>query len=195
LQTLEAIRTRRSLGKQTDQVPSRQDIETILDAGIWAPNHHLTIPWRFVVIAGDVRKEFGKIGAQSKLRRMETEGRDTTGEEEKLIAKAFRSPVIIAVGIEPDPTRPELDEIASGAAAAQNMLLAAHDLGLAAIWRSGDAVFDPAVAAWLGLSERGKIIGFIYLGYPAVLKEPGRRPAIAEVTEWRGWSDDNLDLA
>ena len=195
MQTLEAIRTRRSLGKQTDQTPSRQDIETILDAGIWAPNHHLTNPWRFVVIAGDARLEFGKVGAQSKLRRMEQEGRDTTGEEEKLIAKALRSPIIIAVNIEPDPTAPELEEISSGAAAAQNMLLAAHDLGLAAIWRTGDAAFDPAVADWLGLSEKGKMLGFIYLGYPASQKEPGRRTPVADVTEWRGWTDDDLNIA
>lgn len=191
MQTLEAIRTRRSLGKQTDQIPTRAQIETILEAGTWAPNHHLTNPWRFVVIAGQAREEFGRIGAQSKLRRMEAEGRDTTGEEEKLIAKALRSPIIIAIGIEPDPTAPELEEIASGAAAAQNMLLAAHDLGLAAIWRSGDPMFDPAVAEWMGLSGSGTVLGFIYLGFAAVQKEAGRRTPFAEITEWRGWTDDH----
>ena len=119
----------------------------------------------------------------------------TTGEEEKLIAKALRSPIIIAVGVEPDPTAPELEEIASGAAAAQNMLLAAHDLGLAAIWRTGDPTYDPAVATWLGLSEKATVLGFIYLGYPANQKEPGRRTPVAEVTQWRGWTDDDLNIA
>ena len=194
MQTLEAIRTRRSLGKQTDQIPSRQDIETIIEAGLWAPNHHLTCPWRFVVISGSAREELGRIGAQSKLRRMQAEGRDIEGEEEKLVAKALRSPVIISVGVEPEPGRPELDEISAGAAAAQNMLLAAHDMGLAAIWRTGDPALDPDVASWLGLSERGKVLGFIYLGFAAVIKEPGRRPAVNEVTQWRGWSDEDHNL-
>jgi len=190
VQTLEAIRTRRSIGKQTDQVPTRDQIEIILDAGTWAPNHHVTHPWRFVVIAGDVRREFGQIAAQSKLRRMAAQGRSIEGEEEVQIRKALRSPVIIAIGIEPAPTAPEIEEFAAGAAAAQNMLLAAHDLGLAAIWRSGDAIFDPDVAKWLGLSESGRIIGFLYVGYAALTKDAPAHVPFAEITEWRGWSDD-----
>ena len=70
MQVLEAIRSRRSIGKTTDQVPTREQIKLLLEAATWAPNHHLTIPWRFVVVAGDVRAEFGRITSASKLRRM-----------------------------------------------------------------------------------------------------------------------------
>src|SRR5215213_8274577 len=98
----EAIRNRRSIGKVTDVRPPREVIEQILDSATWAPCHHVTNPWRFTVIAGDERIVFGKIMAQSKLRRMESEGRSIEGEEDKLIAKALRSPVIIAVSTEPD---------------------------------------------------------------------------------------------
>ena len=82
-------------------------IETILDAGTWAPSHHVTNPWRFVVIAGDERRKFGEISAQSKLERMQREGRSIAGEAEVLIRKAFRAPVIIAVGVEPGGGRPD----------------------------------------------------------------------------------------
>ena len=195
MHVLEAIRSRRSIGKVTDERPTREQIETILDAGTWAPNHHLTTPWRFVVIAGDERRRFGEITAQSKLARLEAEGRLTGGEAEALIAKAFRAPVIIAVCVEPaeGPRVVEVEEIEAGAAAAQNMLLAAHALGLGAQWRTGDPALDPKVVAYLGLSERGKIIGFLYIGHPAAEKERLNHVPFDQLTTWRGWVDQAAD--
>jgi nitroreductase len=191
MDVLEAIRTRRSIGKVTGERPSREQIETILEAGAWAPCHHLTHPWRFVVIAGDERVPFGKVMAQSKLNRMEREGRSTEGEAERLVAKALRAPVIIAVAVEPSdaPKVVEIEEIESGAAAVQNMLLAAQALGLGTIWRTGDPAYDPDVARYLGLSDRSRVIGFVYVGYPAVGKERGRHVPFPELTTWRGWVD------
>src|SRR5215210_6512685 len=172
MQILEAIRTRRSIGMVAADRPTRQEIETILDAATWAPNHHLTNPWRFVVIAGDERRELGRVMAQSKIRRMIAEGRDIAGEEEKLIAKALRAPVIIGVGVEPGEHAKvvPIEEIEAGAAAVQNMLLAAHGIGLGAMWRTGDPAYDPEVLAHLGLSEHASLLGFGYVGYPAVSK-------------------------
>ncbi len=130
--------------------------------------------------------------AQSKLRRLESEGRPTEGEEEKLIAKALRSPVIIAVGTEPDsgPKVVVEEEVAATAAAVQNMLLAAHALGLGAIWRTGDPARDPNVARYLGLSERGSVAGFVYVGYPAIEKERVNHVPFQELTTWSGWVDE-----
>ncbi len=191
MQVLEAIRTRRSIGKVMPDRPSRREIETILDAATWAPNHHLTNPWRFIVIAGDERVELGRVMARSKIRRMIAEGRDTTGEEEKLIAKALRAPVIIAVGVEPGegPKIVPIEEIEAGAAAVQNLLLAAHELGLGAMWRTGDPAYDPDVRAYLGLSERASLLGFVYVGYPAMSKVRANHVPFENVTEWRGWVD------
>ena len=191
MDVLDAIRTRRSIGKVTDQRPPRERIETMLDAATWAPNHHLTHPWRFTVVAGDERVRLGEVMAKSKIDRMEREGRSTEGEAERLIAKALRAPVIIAVGVELSdaPKVIEIEEIASGAAAVQNMLLAAHAMGLAAMWRTGDPAYDPAVARHLGLSERGRLLGFVYVGYAAIEKEPSKHISFDDVTTWRGWVD------
>jgi nitroreductase len=191
MQVMEAIRTRRSIGKMTDQRPTREQIEILLEAATWAPTHHVTNPWRFVVIAGEERHGFGEVTARSKLNRMEQEGRAIEGEAEKLIAKAFRAPVIIAVGVEPGdgPKVVEIEEIESGAAAVQNMLLAAHGIGLATMWRTGDPAYDRDVAEYLGLSERGQIIGFVYVGHPAIGKSRFNHAPFADLTTWRGWVD------
>ena len=49
MDVMEAIRGRRSVGKMRQDLPPREAIETILDAGTWAPCHHVTEPWRFSV--------------------------------------------------------------------------------------------------------------------------------------------------
>jgi hypothetical protein len=46
------------------------------------------------------------------------------------------------------------------------------------------------VRAWLGLSERGLLLGFLYIGYPDMTSERSLRTPAAGVTEWRGWVDD-----
>ena len=51
---IDAIRGRRSIGKVQPERPSREAIDLILEAGTWAPCHHVTEPWKFVVIAGDL---------------------------------------------------------------------------------------------------------------------------------------------
>ena len=59
MDVMTAIKTRRSIGKvKSDPVP-KEMIETILEAGTWAPCHHQTEPWRFFVLTGDARNGLG----------------------------------------------------------------------------------------------------------------------------------------
>lgn len=181
---LAAIRDRRSMGKMTDEVPPRETIEILLEAGTWAPNHHLTEPWRFIVLEGDARKALGEVmGAVDAARHDDPEKKVSAAES--AARKPLRAPYVIAIGVEPDPSSPEIEEICSGAAAAQNILLAADALGLAAIWRSGWMAFTPEVRDHLGLSEKGQVLGFIYVGYPASERPTRTRRPVSDVTTWR----------
>lgn len=181
---LSTIRERRSVGKVTPEAPPRDLIWQLLEAGTWAPNHHLTEPWRFVVLEGDARVALGEVmGAVDAARHDDPEkGAEAAA---KTARKPLRAPYVIAVGVEPDPTAPEIEELCSGAAAAQNMLLAAEALGLAAIWRSGWIAFTPEVREHLGFSASGKVLGFIYVGYAAGEKPTRTRRPVADVTSWR----------
>ncbi|MXY12755.1 MAG: hypothetical protein F4Y46_01770 [Chloroflexi bacterium] len=60
MQVTEAIAARRSVNRLTDQVPGRTEVEKMIEAAIWAPNHRFTEPWRFHVIAGEDRQRFGQ---------------------------------------------------------------------------------------------------------------------------------------
>ena len=182
---LQAIRDRRSVGKVNEQAPAPELIEQILEAGTWAPNHHLSEPWRFFVLTGEGRNQLGAALADAA-----TEGQEDSETRERNWAsqasKPLRAPVLIAIAVEPGPEDQviEIEEIASGAAAGQNMLLAAHALGLAAIWRSGRPTYSRQVREFLGISERGTVLGFIYLGYPSMEPPKRERRPIAAVTTW-----------
>jgi len=186
---MDVIRGRRSIGKMRQELPPRDAIETILEAGTWAPCHHVTEPWRFNVIAGDAREALGDVMAKAKVDRMTRQGKPTEGEFERAKAKALRAPVIIAVSVVPDagPKVVEIEEVEAGAAAVQNMLLAAHSLGLATMWRTGDPAYHPVVKAFLGLTPEAHIIGFVYLGYPETTPARARHTPHQSVTTWTGW--------
>lgn len=187
---LAVIRERRSVGKFSPDLPPPEAIETMLEAGTWAPCHHVTEPWRFVVIAGDERARLADIMARAKVERLERKGRPTEGEYDRAFAKAMRAPVILAVGVEPQPGPKvvEIEEVEAGAAAVQNMLLVAQSLGLATIWKTGDPAYDPAVKAFLGLTPAAHIIAFVYVGYPEASPVRARHTHHAALTEWRGWT-------
>ncbi|MCC6790178.1 MAG: nitroreductase [Thermomicrobiales bacterium] len=191
MSVMDAIRGRRSIGKVLPDVPPREVIETILEAGTWAPCHHVTEPWKFTVIAGDARDSLGDVMARAKVERMIRQGKPTDGEYERAKAKATRAPVIIAVAVEPvvGPKVVEIEEVEAGAAAVQNMLLAAHSFGLGTIWRTGDPAYDTEVKRFLGLAAEAHIIGFIYLGYPAVSPNRARHTPHHALTSWLGWEE------
>jgi nitroreductase len=186
---LEAIKTRRSVTQLSDKVPSDELIGRLIDAARWAPNHFNTQPWRFVVLSGEGRNKLGDVYGklnQQKLEGADEEKRDTA--YRKGLEKAKRSPVIIVVTVEPSdlPKVKAVEEIAATAAAVQNLLLAAHALGLAAKWRTGDPVYTDVMKEQFGVSEKGTVLGLIYLGYPeeGITPKPPIRKSAEEMTTW-----------
>jgi nitroreductase len=193
MDVFEAIRTRRSIGAVSQELPPREVIEEILEAATWAPNHRLTEPWRFIVLAGSAREDFGEAIARGKVKRLVESEQPWQADFDRAKAKALRAPVIIVLAVEPQlgPKVIEMEEITAGAAAIQNMLLAAHALGLGAIWRSGEACFDPGVKAHLGLPVSTHLLGFVYVGYPLATSIRAKRTPSPELTRWVGWDEHN----
>jgi nitroreductase len=193
MDALEAILTRRSVGLVSEKPVPDELIEKILEAGTWAPNHFKTEPWRFFVLTDDARKALGETLAGITERGLED---PATEENRRKIEKAkhnpLRAPVVIAVAVEPsDQPRVILkEEYAAVNAGVQNMLLAAHALGLGAMWRTGKACYDREICKLFGLSEKGEVVGFIYIGYPSKNLPAGKRSHFREKTKWFRSSGD-----
>lgn len=172
--------------------PSREFIEQVLAAAVEAPNHYETEPWRFFVLTGRAREELAGVLVEALRRRL-------AGQPEKTIeglaiaerAKPLRAPVLIVVAVKRSEQKNvvPIEDIEATAAAVENMLLAAHALGLGAHWRTGDGAYDDYVKGWFGLRPEDHIAAVVYVGYPDPEQDRPkvRRRSFADKTEWRGW--------
>ena len=183
MELFETINTRYSAKNlKTDAVP-RDMLEKILDAGNHAPNHYRVRPWRFFVLSGGARNTLGDVMAASQLDRTPDAPKEAL---DNIRALPLRAPVIITVGVDKPVEKKVIGEenIAAVSAACQNILLAAHALGLGAIWRTGEWARDARVKEFFGLAEDQTISGFIYIGYPEIVTESAARPSFEDRTTW-----------
>ncbi len=179
----EAIFTRQSVKKVLPDPIPRELIEKLLAAAVQAPNHHKVRPWRFIVLQGAARERLGAVMAAAL-------NRDNPGLPAEALdkerAKPLRAPLLIAIGVDlpDDPRVVEMENICAAAAAAQNLLLAAHALGLGAIWRTGTAVTDPDIKQFFGLAPQQHLIAILYIGYPDGDRLAPLRPSFDDRTVW-----------
>jgi nitroreductase len=157
----EAIRTRRTHKAYGSEPLDRATLEELLELGRWAPNHHLTNPWRFRVLGP---------GALARLK--EAAGPQDAG-------KLDRAPTLVAVSVvrSGDPVADE-EDLCAAACAAYIVLLAAHGRGLAGYWRTPAVLRTPEGRAALGIGDDEHAIGLLHLG-PArqYQRTPERAPA------------------
>jgi len=183
METLDCIHSRQSYGIFKPDPVSHELIETMLSAAVQAPNHYKVRPWRFIVISGNGLYKLGDVMAKSLA--MKTPGLPAEALDKER-AKPLRAPLIIAVGVD-KPSEPrvvETENICASAAASQNILLAARELGLSAYWRTGPAALDPLVKEFLGLTADQHLIAFLYIGFPENFPAPIERPGFGDRTTW-----------
>ena len=153
-------------------------IETILAAATRAPSARNAQPWRFIVIRERATKErlgkvFDELGSQ-----MYGSGAPERTPWEDV-------PVLIAITSEYAFGTAEAGMAALGASiypAVQNLLLAAHALGLGTVLTTRWKAREQEVRPLLGLPETMAIHAIIPMGYPAARQGKNRRKPIAEVT-------------
>jgi nitroreductase len=137
-------RTHKSFGP--DPVP-RETVEELLELARWAPNHHLTQPWRFRVLGPETLERLAATG--------------NAGELEKL----SRAPTLIVASarLTGDPWQ-DGEDLHATACAVYIVLLAAHARGLASYWRTPKVLQAPAGQAVVGMGEDERFVGLIHLG-------------------------------
>lgn len=156
---LSAIRERRSVRKFTPEPVGREDLLAILEAGRWAPSGKNGQPWRFLAIgAGDPRQ-----AALAGLTR-----------HTPMVASAG---ALIAVFLDKSAMYNQVKDHQSAGAVIQNMLLAAHALGLGAVWLGEILNREPEVLAALALDPGVyELMAVIVLGRPAEAGTSSRKP-------------------
>ena len=188
----EAIANRRSLGiarVHPDKPVDRSLIEKALRAADWAPSHGETEPWRFTVYTGKSRQALGDAFAEAyRLEAGEQGFKQATLEANR--ARALGAPVWISIGMTPG-LRPdgslqmtEEDEVIAVGCAVQNLHLVANAMGLAGMWLSKNVFIHPHVAEFVGLKPPSRLLGFFFLGWPAIPWPEGERRPLSEKVRW-----------
>ncbi|MEM4486620.1 MAG: nitroreductase family protein [Zestosphaera sp.] len=198
---MQVILTRRSVRKYKDVDVPDDVLMKILEAGRWAPSGEDAQPWRFIVVKDKAKRELlGRWGATGSGRRFKSEymtralfQRIQISDEEKrkrvyrkLITgevSAFMkdAPVLIVVV----GRRNVWDAPYDVSAAIENMLLAAHALGLGACWLVApviDVRDELKVKELLKIPEEYTLDAIIALGYPDEQPKPRPRLPLEEIT-------------
>jgi len=180
------LHERSSMGKLMGPPPSPEQLEAIYRAALRAPDHNELRPWRFIEFSGEGLGRLGELFAEAEYREDPHAGDTALDAARK---KPLRAPMVIAViaRVTPDlPKVPKIEQVISAGCAAHGVLLAAHALGLGAMWRSGKYAFDPTVRKGLGLEEEDEVVAFIYLGQVGGRHRPIPEHEIdAFVERWR----------
>jgi len=154
MDVIEAIKTRRSIRRYRKEPVPEGMLEQILEAGRWAPSAGNSQPWRFIVIKDEK--------VRTKLAEVATYG--------KFLADA---PLGIAVVIDPEISSHPVED---GAISTQNMLLAAHSLGLGACWiGSYGSAYEENAKRILKIPDDMRLLSIISLGFPMESRRSSRK--------------------
>jgi nitroreductase len=167
---LRVIRERRSVLRFEERPVPEDAIQSILEAGRWAPSYINSQPWEFIV----VRSPRMRARVADAVRRL------TISWQGFIQAPVV---IIVAVNTETDPRH----HLQDGAAAAQNMSLMAQGLGLASLWVGLHAGLDPRstpeedLRTLLRVPHTLRLVSAIPVGYPAERDRATTRRPLAEM--------------
>ena len=160
-QVLEAIRNRRSIREYTDQPIARDLLMEIISAGIWAPSGLNNQPWRFVIICDhEINNKLAVLTHYAHI--------------------VQAAPALIAVHLDQKKMYDPVKDHQAAGACIQNMLLAAHELGLGAVWLGQILKNRDRVNDVLQLSDQYDLMALLALGYPKHKNQQSRRQPLKD---------------
>jgi nitroreductase len=184
MDVIEAIRSRRSIAVFLPNAVPAETLERILANGVWAPNHHLTEPWRFAVLGPETQRHLAGRYAEWRMEKIpaEDEARRARVYEEST-RKFLSIPTIVAVAaLQEGDEKRRREDYAAVCCAIQNIQLAAWAEGVGVKWSTSTVTTDPLTYKLLGFDpERFAIIAFLYIGYPAAIPIRERKTPLDQI--------------
>jgi nitroreductase len=155
----DAIKARRTHKQYGSEPVDEGTLRELIDLARYAPNHHLTQPWRFRVLGPQIRARIAELA----------------GEKEAM--KLRRAPtLVLATAALTGDRQADEEDLHATAAAVYAVLLAATARGLASYWRTPACFTEHSVREALGLEANERVVSLIHLG-PAVSEPPVKERA------------------
>lgn len=159
------IRNRRSIRSfKPETVPSEVILE-MLETAVYAPNHRLTEPWRFIYAASEAGKAKLADSYVSFFKKIKD---DFNEEKERNMRKNLSAvPGFLLVVLKEDENEfTRNDDFAALSGMIQNLQLLAHENGIGMVWKSGRIMYDKQVHQDFGLADNERFAAIIQTGYP-----------------------------
>ena len=184
MDAIQALHTRLSVPRVTGPVPDESVLQAMFQAALRAPDHGQLRHWRFLRIEGEGLQHLADLFSEAAL----ADKADLSENEKNSIrGKALRAPLVIVTisRATEHPKVPVLDQDIAAGCATHAMLVAAHALGVGAVWRTGPMSSHPVVEKGLGLAPGEKIIAMLYVGQPLGPQRELKPEAVSDyVARW-----------
>ncbi|WP_201716317.1 nitroreductase family protein [Rossellomorea arthrocnemi] len=170
----EIIRERRSIKSgYMDKEVTEETVLEILNDAIWAPNHGLREPWRFIFVPTKEKEDFVEGLVKTFSPDMQENRRNY-----------FSQPAaFLIVVMEEDPRQKQWEEnFGAVSSLIQNFQLLAWEQKLGVVWKTNPHIYDPKVRDLLNVKLGEKIVGFLHMGY--FEKAPQVRPRTTAEEKW-----------
>jgi nitroreductase len=162
----DAIRARRTIKAYAPLPVPRETLAELFELARWAPNHHLTNPWRFRVLGPETLDRLkGAAGPEA-------------------AAKLDRAPtLVVASAVLTGDREQDEEDLHATAVATYILLLGAHARGLAGYWRTPGVLRSAEGRAALGIDDGERVLGLLHLGRGRQeQRTPDRSPVSAVVS-------------
>ena len=170
------IKGRRSVRAYTDEPVSKGQIESVLEAGVWAPTGMDREPWKFVVI--EDKKLIKYVSEETKLLVQQMMPSMATHFQTEEDVICYDAPVLMLICTEKDKEEQFNDlNLLDSVLAAQNIFLKAHELGLGTCYMGFVMLLrtKPDVLKKVGVPDGYDLMVPLIMGHPKTEQEPGKR--------------------
>lgn len=159
------IRNRRSIRSFKPETVPSEVILDMLETAVYAPNHRLTEPWRFIYAASEAGKAKLADSYVSFFKKIKD---DFNEEKERNMRKNLSAvPGFLLVVLKEDENEfTRNDDFAALSGMIQNLQLLAHENGIGMVWKSGRIMYDKQVHQDFGLADNERFAAIIQTGYP-----------------------------
>lgn len=167
----------------TAQKISKELIEEIIENALWAPTHKMTQPWRFVVLGGNHKSDFGAFMMSYYKKALSPEQFPESRYEETLHYPKNATMIAIILQRSRRIQIPEWEEIAAVSCAVQNMWLSCTAMGIAGYWDTAPATLKYCEEQ-IDLKDNERSLGIFYMGYAKDQKQNRKRRSIDTKLTW-----------
>ena len=145
-------------------------VEEAIESATWAPNHHVTEPWRFYLLGQETIARCLEL-----VRDIVTTKKDAKAGDFKARSWAEKPGWLVVSCRKSGDEVLQREDYAACCAATQNFMLHLWKAGVGSKWTTGDITRDPRFFEITGAdADREFVVGLVWFGYPKLTPEQSR---------------------